>query len=216
MNALLIVCVYKTGGDFDGEYVETIHEKLKHHNFVCLTDADDVPKHIPQKPLQHGWKTWWSKMEMFDPFLTTADILYFDLDTVIVGDNIERMYDACDHHNMIMLSDFYFPENLASGIMFIPNEQKELFWDEYVDDSDWVINNFRGDQDFLAYVIKKHDIAVDRWNEILPDYIASYKTHVIKSYPQHIKPLEVDVTKSNIICYHGKPRPKDTNWASNK
>jgi len=71
MNTLLVVCVYKTGGDFDGEYVEALYEKLSEYNFVCLTDASDVPEHITQVPLKFGWEGWWSKMELFRSSICT-------------------------------------------------------------------------------------------------------------------------------------------------
>jgi len=211
-NTLLVVCVYKTGGDFDGEYVEALYEKLSEYNFVCLTDASDVPEHITQVPLKFGWEGWWSKMELFDPlFAPTCDILYFDLDTVIV-DNIDEMTDICVNDTMIMLSDFYYPKNLASGVMYIPYKIKNIFWNEFVLSPHGVMNNTKGDQDFLVDVIKRNEIYVDRWDKLLPDYIASYKAHITKQYPKQLRPLEVDVSKSKVIAFHGKPRPKDVNW----
>ncbi|MDX1532641.1 MAG: hypothetical protein R3230_00380 [Nitrosopumilaceae archaeon] len=208
---LTIVCVYKTGGDFDAEYVEKLYDKIGNdYDFVCLTDANDIAERVPTLPLEFGWPKWWSKMEIFKPGqFEGSDILYFDLDTVIVSDEIDDLYDATDHNNMIMLSDFYFPKNLASGIMYIPYEYNEIFWNEFIKNPQKIINDYRGDQDFLCDVIHKHELVVDRWDQILPDYIASYKTNIIKKYPRHLKPLQVDATKSKIICFHGKPRPKD-------
>jgi|AntRauTorcE11897_2_1112592.scaffolds.fasta_scaffold00173_8 hypothetical protein len=218
MAKLTIACVYKTGGDFDSEYVEVLYAKLgEQYDFVCLTDSKDVPSYVPQTPLQFGWKGWWSKMELFNPEMLRGDILYLDLDTVIVGDEIEdidEMYDVCDSSNrMIMLSDFYYPDKVASGIMYIPYEIKKIFWDEFMVSPHGIMNNTRGDQDFLMDVIERNGVVVDRWNDLLPNYIASYKVHVIKDYPRHLKPLRVNIEHSKIICYHGKPRPKSTNWS---
>lgn len=212
---LKVVCVYKTGGDFSAEYVEKIYEVLCHYDFICLTDADDVPSNIPQMPLWYGWKNWWSKMELFNPSYIKSDILYFDLDTLFVYTHIKEMHDLCkEHDRMIMLSDFYRPNQLASGVMFIPHKDKYLIWDEFIQNVKDVIFHYHGDQDFISYVIYKYRgiIHVDRWDKVLPNYIASYKAHLTKEYPNNLKPLEVDITQSNVICFHGKPRPKDINW----
>jgi len=62
------VTVYRTGGDFNLEYVLEIFNGISifadDAEFVCLTDDD--PEDIPgAKPLKHNWPGWWSKMEMY-------------------------------------------------------------------------------------------------------------------------------------------------------
>lgn len=207
-----VVAVYKTGGDFDCEYVEALYSKLKCYDFVCLTDDDTLSQEIPQIPLNGNYTGWWAKMEMFRLDIIKDDILYLDLDTVL-ADDIPEMIDVCQgKKNMVMLSDFYRPERLASGVMYIPKSYRKIFYTQFKESADKVIAKFRGDQDFLEAVILAEELKVERWNELLPDYIASYKAHIIKQYPNTMKPLEVDASKSKIICYHGKPRPRDTNW----
>jgi hypothetical protein len=212
-----IVCVYKTGGDFDGEYVEALYNSIRPslYGFVCMTDADDVPSHIPQIPLNHNLDGWWSKMEMFDPknpYIGPFDILYFDLDTVLI-DDIDEMFGVCNNtqdDNVIMLKDFYFPDRFASGIMYIPHKHKGIIWANFMRAPELQMSDHRGDQNYLEETIRMYKIPVKTWQDYLANYIASYKTHITKNYPKHLKPLEVDVTKSKVICYHGKPRPKDT------
>lgn len=239
-----IVCVYKSGGDFDAEYVVRLFFALEKYtmerniDFICYTDVpDEIPAYIRTRKLNHGLHSWWSKMEIFEPrvhcfdfeigmefigddeydpsatYEYHRDILYFDLDTVISKDGIDEMIDYLDTDEripMIMLSDFYFPDRLASGIMYIPKGVQSFIWYSFYDKRSLIMSNYRGDQNFLERLFI--DSNISRWDDILPDYIASYKTHVIKNYPKHLKPKEVDLSKTKIICYHGKPRCRDTNW----
>jgi|AntRauTorcE11897_2_1112592.scaffolds.fasta_scaffold52834_1 hypothetical protein len=209
-----IVCVYKTGGDFDKDYVIALHNSLKNYgyDFVCLTDAWDVPHYIRQVQLKYNLPGWWSKLELFDRdnwIIGEEDILYFDLDTVILDDISDLIHATKNTNEMIMLKDFYFPKKLASGVMYIPNKVKDIIFNEFINCADQAMIMFKGDQDFIADTIRINSILYTTFPDIIPDYIASYKCHIFKTYPKHITPLEVNIKKSKIICYHGKPRPKD-------
>lgn len=196
-----IACVYKTGGDFDSEYVEALYDSLHQYgDFLCFTDGD-VPDYIPQLELKHGWKGWWSKIEMLG---YDDDLLCFDLDTVIVGDIEKMMYVARKWDGMIMLSDFYRPYNPASGVMFVPNSIGFYLYTLFSTDPEGYMSKYRGDQDFIAAYWGD----IHRWDMLLgADYICSYKAHIAKTAPKKVKPM--DISKSKIICFHGKPRPRD-------
>lgn len=205
-----IACVYKTGGDFDGEYVVALYNALQYYDlpFVCFTDGSDVPDHIDQIPLEHKWPGWWSKIEMIGH---DDDLLCFDLDTVII-DDITDMITACHnkHNQMIMLRGFYFPDNPASGIMYVPNHAGTALYNRFRSTPSEYMAKYRGDQDFIR---EEWDQIILRWQYVLhPDYICSYKAHITKTHPKHIRPLPVDPSKSKIVCFHGKPRPRDVDW----
>jgi hypothetical protein len=200
---LKIACVYKTGGDFDSEYVEALHADLSYYgDFLCFTDGD-VPDHIQTQPLTHGWEGWWSKIEALG---YNGDILLFDLDTVIVGDLIDMMTVVnSNRHQLIMLSDFYSPKKPASGIMYVPNELGTSLYNNFAKRPDTYMASLRGDQEFIRYVLGDD---IKRWDELLgDDYICSYKAHIAKTAPKEVKP--VDTSKSRIITFHGLPRPRD-------
>ena len=199
-----IACVYKTGGDFDSDYVEALYDSLSQYgDFLCFTDGD-VPDYIPQVKLKHGWKGWWSKIEALG---YDDDILLFDLDTVVVGD-ITGMIKAVNDYkaSLIMLSDFYYPQKPASGILYAPNHIGTFLYDLFDNRAKWYMTRFRGDQDFLRCFWPE----CKRWDELLgDDYICSYKAHIAKTAPKHMKIKNINPTKSKIICFHGKPRPRD-------
>jgi hypothetical protein len=193
--------VYKTGGDFDSDYVEALHESLSQYgDFICFTDGD-VPYHIQTQPLVHGWEGWWSKIEALG---YNDDILLFDLDTVIVGDLIDMVTVVNNSSELIMLSDFYYPEKPASGIMYVPNKVGTKLYQRFLTKPDFYMAKHRGDQDFISV---QWD-SIKRWDELLGNnYICSYKAHIAKTAPKEVKP--VDTSKSKIVCFHGKPRPRD-------
>ena len=199
-----IACVYKTGGDFDSDYVEALYDSLSQYgDFLCFTDGD-VPDYVPQVKLKHGWKGWWSKIEALG---YDDDILLFDLDTVVVGD-IWRMVNIAKatRSSLIMLSDFYYPEKPASGILYASNQIGNALYDKFVMSPELHMSKHRGDQDFIT--VQWKDIV--RWDELLgDDYICSYKAHIAKTAPKHMRIKKVDPTKSKIVAFHGKPRPKD-------
>lgn len=201
-----IVTVLKTGGDFDKEYVDWIRESVpKEYDFVCLSDDPEVPGYFP---LDYHYPGWWSKMEIFRPGILDDDIFYLDLDTVILKDITEDLHELESSCCFLMLSDFYNPDRLASGIMYIPRDLRIKVWNSWIDsDPEKMMEKYRGDQDFLENLIHEYTATFD--DIFGDDWVCSYKAHIAKSYPKGVEPKVVDVTKSKIICFHGKPRPKD-------
>lgn len=200
------VCVYKKkkNGDYGIDYVQKLYEAFQEHtdmelsSFVCLSDDEGVPNQVE---LKYNWEGWWSKMELFRPEFTD-DIFYIDLDTVIKG-YFQPLLDKCETiRKPIMLSDFYFRERLASGVMWLPVEYRADIWERWIKDPEAIMREcgHYGDQKFIGEVYKDHAV---RFQSITNEII-SYKAHVKKGLAKG---------DETIICYHGKPRPRDTNWS---
>jgi hypothetical protein len=90
---LTVACVWKRGeSTYDQhDYITPLRNAVARHlpqphRFVCLTDAEAVPEGVERIPLRHGWRGFWSKVELFRPGLFRGPALYFDLDTIICGD----------------------------------------------------------------------------------------------------------------------------------
>src|SRR5262245_61940013 len=82
---LTIACVLKSGGIYDATWVARLRDGVARHlplthRFVCLSDVEVPCERIP---LEHDWPGWWAKVELFK---LKAPVLFFDLDTAIVGD----------------------------------------------------------------------------------------------------------------------------------
>lgn len=196
-----VLSVLKSGGDFTPADVallrEGVHGQLPQVTFECLTDMS-VPS--PSIELQYGWPGWWSKMELFRPDIH-GDLLFFDLDSVITG----PLDDIIAVDQLTLLSDFYHPAHLASGVMFLPEASRQTIWDAWIADpegnmatyEDWS-DGIHGDGRFLDELLGE---TAARWQDLLPGQIVSYKMHVRPA-------AEVD-PNARVICFHGRPRPRD-------
>lgn len=183
------VCVLRSGGEYTPAHVQWLARQVP--GLVCISDVD-VPG-VPTIPLRHSWPGWWSKMELFSDILD-GDLLYLDLDTVVIGDLAELESVG----KTTMLSDFYFPHRLGSGLMYIAQSDKAKVWQE------WMKNpaghqrrcrtaEYHGDQGFLRGVIGD----CQRWQDVFPGAVVSYKVHCKNKIPDGAK----------IVCFHGQPRP---------
>jgi len=126
---LNVVCVYKTGRVYTEEYVRKLYEGVSanlslDHEFICLTDSPSSVGFCETIPLKHKWPGWWSKIELFRPDLPFQACLYFDLDTIILG-NIDELVRLAFEFPFITLRGFNqhyaFKHrrelNLATGVM---------------------------------------------------------------------------------------------------
>ncbi len=182
-----VVLVLKRSNDYGDDYVEKLVDGLE----SGLSDFElDLIEDSP-------WPGWWSKMAMFSPDVT-GDFLYLDLDTVINGP-IDDLFTG----KLTVLRDFNVPKWMASGLMFIPEADREEIWRNWVADPDGHIRKYGfgyGDGGFLSQFWKQR---ADRWQDVLPGKVVSYKNHCKQEPPEG----------ASVICYHGVPRPRTTGWA---
>ena len=193
---LKVACVYKTGGVYTAEYVHGLRAGVERHlswpfEWVCLSDDPSVATHA----LHENLPGWWSKFELMT--LVGGRVLYFDLDTVIHGDitplaHVERL---------TLLRDFYRPDGLGSGLMMLPEADREEMWDHWEKSPHGHMGRFAIEGDQAVMEMRWLDRA-NRWQDVLPGVIVSYKAH----------PL-AERDKASVTCYHGSPKPHETGWA---
>ena len=213
---MLTVCtVLKGGGEYEPRHVYLLRDQIEKHlpgaNFVALADQHLV--NTPRLPLKHANLTgWWAKMELFDPSLR-GDILYFDLDTVIVG-SLEQIASI---GKLAILRDFYRdgvrkPENgLQSSAMYLPEDCRAEVWEAFNKNVFQTISHYRarglGDQAFLETLWL--DKAA-RWQDELPGQFVSYKVHC---NPQWKTGAPGTIPEgARVVIAHGKPRPWSPSW----
>ncbi|KGT94971.1 hypothetical protein NG99_06050 [Erwinia typographi] len=195
----IIATVLKSGGEYLPTHVQRLHEQFDDLQSVCFSDVP-VPG-VNTLPLRYGWAGWFSKMELFNPELTMSDILYFDLDTIITGNIVPYLNDD----RFRMLSDFYFPQTPASGMMFIPHSAKAPIWQAWIAKPAQWMSMCRGDQDVLAKIC---GCGVARFGE----RVKSYKVHVAsKGMPGWHRSRSTGngtiPPGTDVLCFHGNPRP---------
>jgi hypothetical protein len=197
---LRIACVLKSGGEYTPEHVHRLRDAVARHlpgaRFVCLSD---VPVNCERIILQHDWPGWWAKMEMFRPHVV-GDVLYMDLDTMIVGD----LSEIASVNGLTVLSDFYWPQRIQSSLMFIPEAERAPIWKAFTADParhmrECTTRERWGDQGFLNGFWSGR---AARWQGVLPGHVSSWKVHCRQGVPPDTR----------IIVFHGKPRPWEVGW----
>lgn len=180
----MIACVLRSGGDFRPEHVQWLAAQVP--GLVCLSDVD-VPG-VETIPLRTDWPKWWAKLEMFGPSLE-GDVLMIDLDTVVL-----KLPEI--PQRTTVLRDFYQPELIGSGLMFVTAEDRSRVWEAFNQDPAGIIASCQkwprwGDQGFLM----DHLADAQRWQDVAKVY--SFKAHCTGRVP-------ID---AEVVCFHGEPRP---------
>lgn len=140
-------------------------------------------------------------MELFAPWVE-GDILFFDLDTTLVGD----LSDIAAVRSPTLLQDFYFPTHVSTGMMFLPTAVRPAIWEVFSRDPQRWIQKYSaaagearwGDQGFLS----AHGLGdAQRWQSTIPGQVYSYKAHCRGGAGLP--------ASARVICFHGQPRPWD-------
>lgn len=223
---ITIILLYKTGGDYDIDYVKRIANAIRRNTTVeykikLVTDeiASIIAPLISHgiidsiDYLTHGLPGWWAKVRIF---ITEGPVLYLDLDTIITGSLDAIIKSILSIRNeIIMLRGFYRPD-YCSGIMGWNADFSwlyDLYMEKYLPKAKFSNSHhairmkidrtqFRGDQEWLQYVFKndrrQHVLLIQ---DLVPDAICSYKVH--------IQETEMVPEGASIVCFHGKPRPHE-------
>jgi hypothetical protein len=197
---LTVLCVLRSGGDYGPEDVRKLRDAVARHmslphRFACLSDVDVPCERIP---LLHNWPGWWSKIELF---LQDGPALYFDLDTVIVG-NIDRLADLPHDFAMIDLRTADQSGIGQSGVMWM-RKPPYVVYERFSKDPEKFMRyhekakagTYVGDQAFINDTLGK---GVAKITRDLPDMVRSYKLHCRAGVPHG----------TSVVCFHGQPRPK--------
>jgi hypothetical protein len=178
LGELTVLCVLKSGGDYDAEYVRKLRDSVARHltiphRFVCLSD---VPVPCERIPLKHGWPGWWSKIEVFRPDVITGPTLYLDLDTIVV-DDLDRV--AAIPYEFAMLNIREKDTKVGnSGAMWLTKPfphvyerfaEKPDYWIDYHERN--AKDRYMGDQAFISDCFP----AIPKLHHALPGFFRSYK-----------------------------------------
>lgn len=215
MTNLTVCTVLRSGGIYEPKHVERLREQVEKHlpgaPFVALSDQH--LKNTKRVRLEHqSWTGWWAKMELFRPDLR-GDILYFDLDTDILG----SLEDIASVGKLTLLRDFYRdgvrkPENgLGSGVMYLPEVDRAEVWEAWNRDTFRTMSALRarglGDQTFLESLWLGK---AARWQDLVPGQIVSYKVHC---NPQWKAGATGSVPEgARVVVAHGRPKPWSVDW----
>jgi len=215
------------GTAYDWIYVERLYNMLKANSThdIRLHVFTEPGRPVPPPFVKHElteWpgiagprKSWWYKMQMFDPAHNLGRVLYFDLDTVITK-NIDWMWQL-DQQYFWAIKDFKYLwrttwNGINSSVMIWDTQKFAWIWDGFGSKNiNATVKLFHGDQDYLNTVLDdKNRKFIDpeiikSWRWQCKDGGLDMKSRVYRS------PNAGTIVdhKTAIMIFHGKPKPHE-------
>lgn len=218
-----IVCL-KAGTKYGAEYVNRLKSMIDRnitvpYRFYCFTDDNkglNPEINIIPLPVEKRLQGWWWKPYIFKKghFSDGDEILFFDLDMVIIG-NIDKLINF-ESGKFVGLRDVgrvFRPhlQKLGSAVMKWPANQFSDIW-EKMDSDPHATKGLQGDQDWIW---KCHH---DRIKFFPDNWIKSYKWEVRtrseltrlngKQVFKSVRDPEID-PEIAVLAFHGTPNPED-------
>lgn len=219
-------CVIHSDG-YSWQYVENLYNMLQHNserqiNFHVFTEKDRA---VPETMIRHDlveWpgiagpkKSWWYKMQLFDPANFQGQMLYFDLDVVIV-DNIDWIA-RLDPNYFWAIHDFKYLwrptwTGINSSIMYWNTQRFAYIWDDFVlQNIESLIRKFHGDQDYIGSLLTPDQLRY--FNE---NWIKSWRWQLLdggidpatRTYNKPNSGTALDAS-TKIMIFHGHPKPHE-------
>jgi hypothetical protein len=216
-------CVIHSTG-YDWIYVERLYNMLSRNlpriRFHVYTEHDrSVPPHMIKHCLEE-WpgikgpkKSWWYKMQLFNAEHHQDNLLYFDLDCVVVK-NLAWL-PTLPTEKFWTIKDFKYLQNLKyvginSSVMWWNVKRFEHVWNEFKTKNILTtVKTYYGDQDYLNEVIGNDDrryfdsrlIESYRWQ--VKDGGYNFK-HRQVNQPGAGAVISGDVS---VLVFHGQPKP---------
>jgi hypothetical protein len=215
------------GTAYDWIYVERLYNMLKANcsSEIILHVFTEPSRSVPAPFVKHNlteWpgisgpkKSWWYKMQMFDPRHNLGRILYLDLDTVITK-NIDCVWDLNEQY-FWAIRDFkhlWRPtwNGINSSVMIWDTQEFSWIWDNFNSKNiNATVKLFHGDQDYLNSVLS------DKTRRFIdPEIIKSWRWQCkdggldMKSrIYRHPNAGTILDTNTAIMIFHGRPKPHE-------
>lgn len=210
---------------YDWTYVERLYNMMRRNSSreIRFHVYTEHRRFVPDYMIKHSldnWpgisgpkKSWWYKLQLFNPEHHAGPMLYFDLDCVIVRD-IDWIADL-DPDKLWSLRDFKYLQSEAfstvnSSIMWFDTRVFEYVWQKFSKANiGEIVRTYPGDQDYIAAMVNYNE------RRFLPDKrFQSYRWQVIDggydfTTRQHKKPESGCIISDDcaVIVFHGDPKP---------
>lgn len=212
------------GSAYSWNYVENLHNMLRRnltpqvrlHVFTEQQRAVPEPmiKHVLEEwPVVRSGRAWWYKMQLFNTNHVAGPLLYFDLDTVIVG-NIDWIWSKpLKYFHAVRDFKYLWSPNstgINSSVMWWDTRQFADVWNRFASsDLSQIQLEYRGDQDFISHAVLENQrrfFEIDlvkswRWQCKDGGYDFKKRRHFTPGSGTHVDPA------TKIMIFHGSPKP---------
>lgn len=213
------------GTGYNWNYVDHLHNMLRRHlaQQVKLHVYTEPTRYVPPHMVKHSldlWegiggvrKSWWYKMQLFNPEHHRGNLLYLDLDVVIVNSIDWAVRASTDYFWTIR--DFRYLQkpnynSMNSSLMYWNVEKFGWIWQEFsAADIAATTRRFQGDQDYLQMVLTQEQKRY--YNN---EHVQSWRWQVAEGgynfqARRHCSPGQAAVHDPNasILVFHGNPKP---------
>lgn len=211
------------GSGYSWEYVEKLYNMLVRVlvdiRFHVYTEHDrSVPPHMIKHCLD-DWgisgpkKSWWYKIQLFNPQLHDGNLLYLDLDTVVVREL--DFVRALDPSYLWAIRDFRYLQRptlntVNSSMMWFNVSQFSDVWQKFTARPlDQVTAGYPGDQDYIAACVDHNRrrffddryFQSYRWQCLDGGYNFSKRRYNCPGQGPTIAP------DTAVVVFHGVPKP---------
>lgn len=228
MDSIDCACVIH-GSLYTWDYVERLRNMIQRHMPIQIRMHvyTEHNRDVPEPYIKHSlkeWKgiggpkrSWWYKMQLFNPEFHQGPLLYFDLDCVIARDLSWIL--GCSPKCFWAIRDFRYlqdinTQTLNSSVMWWDTREFADIWDQFssleINDT---VRQFPGDQDYLTRAI-----AYNRRRFFDTGYFESYRWQALDGgydFPKrkHKRPGSGVAIAGNtsVIVFHGNPKPGQIN-----
>lgn len=224
----MIHCACVIHGDvYPWHYVDRLHNMLHRalpggmHLHVYTEPDRAVPDHMTKheltlwKGVGGARKSWWYKMQLFNPEHFSDNLLYFDLDTIIVRD-LEWLTRLSTNY-LWSIRDFRHLQKqeqqlMNSSVMWWNVERFADVWQGFCNGGVMdTVRRYPGDQDYLTQAINHN-----RRRFFEDKYFESYRWQVLdggydfkaRKYrrPGSGTTIQGDTA---VVVFHGSPKPHE-------
>ena len=212
------------GSGYDWQYVERLYNMLCRNlnsevRMHVYTEHDrSVPPHMVKHILE-DWgisgpkRSWWYKMQLFNPAHFAGNMLYLDLD-VVIADSLDWIPGHSTDY-LWTIRDFRYLQRrdtvtMNSSVMWFNTDQFAWLWQRFSDQGvDVARQGCQGDQD---YITKNIDPNSRRFFDT--KYFQSYRWQCLDGgydfkYRRYHKPgTGVTIAPDTaVVVFHGSPNP---------
>lgn len=224
-NMIDVACVIH-GQVYSWDYVDRLHNMLSRNLTVPFKLHVYTERHrvVPEPYVKHAlidWslpsnkKAWWYKMQLFNQDFFQGNLLYLDLDTVIVG-NIDWVWQlpttyfwSVKDFKYLWKSSTYL---VNSSMMWWNTRMFDHVWQEFQkQDITEVVRHYHGDQDFVDRYIPQADRRcfdtdkVKSWRWQCFDGGFDFRTRKSREPGRgtYFPP------ETSVLIFHGQPKPSE-------